>query len=904
MRQREPPERSDRSWATPPAVHRTIVVADVEGFGDLRRTNAQQVMVRRGMYGALRRAFDRSGVPWEECHREDRGDGVLILVSAQVPKSPLVAALPRELAAALSEHNREHGDAARIRLRLAVHAGEVLLDEHGVTGAAVTMVFRLIEAERLKSVLAASSGTLALIVSRWFFEEVVRQTPDARPSRYRPVRVVVKETETTGWICLPDDPRPPDVGSFPPTRAGIVPRQLPGGVRGFVGRTSELRALDEALDATDAGDTVTILAIDGMAGVGKTALAVHWAHRVVERFPDGQLYVNLRGFDPTGPPVTPAEAVRGFLDAFGLPAERIPESPEAQAALYRSLLAGRRMCVVLDNARDAGHVRPLVPGGPGCAVIVTSRNRLTALAAGGARLLTLGLLTGTEARQLLAHRLGGRRISAEPRAAAEIIDSCARLPLALGIATAHAAGHPAFPLSTLAEELRGTRGRLAALDGGEPAANARAVFSWSYDQLDAGAARMFRLLGLLPGPDITVPAAASLVGIGAAQARALLDELARAHLAEEHAPGRFALHDLLREYAADLTEDHDGPAARDAALTRVLDHYLHTAHRAALLLHPRRRPVRLGPPPPGVTVGEPADYAQAWAWFEAEHPVLLAVVQSAAASGKDAHTWRLAWTLLDYLRRRGLWHDLASSHRAARAAAERSRSLLGQAHAWYGLGRAQALLGRDDEAYTYLRNALRLFKELGDLPGEAHIHIGLASILSYRARHNEALFHAERALDISNAADYQQGRALALSSIGWLHTLFGDPRRGLVHCRQALVLYRRIGDRHGEGHALHGAARAYHRLERHQDAIAHLRQALTVRQEIGDRQRQAADLCLLAEAHRATGDVEAAREAWRTALDILDQLPGVAVGAGGVTADSIRENLRELDGEMSPGPRP
>jgi Domain of unknown function (DUF4062) len=370
----------------------------------------------------------------------------------------------------------------------------------------------------------------------------------------------------------------------PPPPEMAVPRQLPTAVAGFAGRAAELEALTGLLEEpTLPGGTVVISAIDGTAGIGKTALAVQWAHQVADQFPDGQLYVNLRGFDPAGPPVTPAEAVRGFLDAFEVPAAPIPASLESQAARYRSLLAGRRVLVLLDNAHDADQVRPLLPGSPGCSVVVTSRNRLSSLIADGAHPLTVGLFTEADARQMLTRRLGEDRVAAQPQAVQQIIARCARLRLALSIVAARAAAHPDFPLTALAEELRDAEGRLQALD------RVTAVFSWSYRQLSDPAARLFRLLGLHPGPDITAPAAASLAAVPLAAVRPMLAELADANLITEHTPGRFTFHDLLRAYATTQTRTHDPGSDRNAALERILDHYLHTAQAAWSLSYPHQQ---------------------------------------------------------------------------------------------------------------------------------------------------------------------------------------------------------------------------------------------------------------------------------------------------------------------------
>lgn len=353
--------------------------------------------------------------------------------------------------------------------------------------------------------------------------------------------------------------------------AGQVPRQLPAAIAHFVGRTGELMHLTGLLeDAAGTAGTVMISAIGGTAGVGKTALAVYWAHQVADRFPDGQLYVNLRGFDPSGTPVTPAKAVRRFLGALGVTVTGIPADLDARADLYRSMLASRRMLIVLDNARDPAQVRPLLPGSPGCLVVVTSRNQLTSLvAAEGAWPLTLDVLTGAQAWELLARRLGTERIARQPQPLGELIRLCARLPLALSLAAACAATRPCLPLTALAAELKDEQRRLDVLDAGDPAASLRAAFSSSYRSLSGPAARMFRLLGVHPGPDISAPAAASLAGIPLPQARDALRELAQGHLLAEHTPGRFAFHDLLRAYAAGQAQKCEGEAGRRAALHRI-----------------------------------------------------------------------------------------------------------------------------------------------------------------------------------------------------------------------------------------------------------------------------------------------------------------------------------------------
>jgi transcriptional regulator with XRE-family HTH domain len=344
-----------------------------------------------------------------------------------------------------------------------------------------------------------------------------------------------------------------DAGS--PAGDLLVPRFLPLAVRGLVGRDSQLAALSQMLDQVSG--TALVIAISGIAGVGKTALAVHWAHRITAKFPDGQLFVNLRGFSPHSTRSASVDVICGLLDALGVCPEQVPASLENLAGLYRSLIAGKRLLIVLDNARDEQQARLLLPGSPGCLAIVTSRNQLTGLsAAEGAHLLTLDVLTDGEARTLLAARLGTDRTDAEPEAVAEIVTLSAGLPLALAVIAARAAARPKFSLSALAAEWRHAPSRLDALDSGDPAVSVRTVFSWSCQQLTPAAAEMFRLLGLHLGSDITVPAAASLAGILPCEAHLELAELARENLIIEHAPGRYLLHDLLRLYAAEQTRDH------------------------------------------------------------------------------------------------------------------------------------------------------------------------------------------------------------------------------------------------------------------------------------------------------------------------------------------------------------
>jgi Tfp pilus assembly protein PilF len=670
----------------------------------------------------------------------------------------------------------------------------------------------------------------------------------------------------------PREPTPDTRPDNRPDTVRPVPRQLPGAVRHFTGRAEQLAAL-AALGA-DAGRarTVVISAITGTAGVGKTALAVHWAHRIADRFPDGQLYVNLRGFDPNDQAMPAAEAIRRFLTALGVAPQRIPAEPDAQAALYRSELAGRRMLVVLDNARDTAQVRPLLPGAAGCLVLVTSRRQLAGLvAAEGAHPITVDLLTGEEAARLLAQRLGVDRVAAEPDAVAEIVDRCARLPLALAVVAARAATHPHLSLRVVADQLRDARlDTLAAAD--DPVTDARAAFSWSYRTLSPPAARLFRLFGLHPGADIAAPAAASLAGIPLAAARAQLAELTGASLLVEHAPGRYTCHDLLRAYAAELAHGCEPVEQRRAATGRVLDHYLHTAYAAVRLLYPTRDQVTLAAPRPGVSPEQPADHPCALDWFGAEHAVLTAAVEHAADGGWDTHTWQLAWTLSIYLDRRGQWHDQVTIGRAAVAAADRLADLPARARMRRALAIATTRLGSFDEASDELGRALDLYRQLGDATGQAHTHNAFAYLYHRRDDPARALEHSRQALDLFRAAGHRNGQANALNQAGWFQTLLGDHEQALVSCRQALDLHQELDNRVGQAGTWDSIGYIHHRLGQHAEALRCYQHALTLNRELGDRYYEADTLTHIGDARQAAGDPGAAREAWRQALAIFDDL--------------------------------
>ena len=671
------------------------------------------------------------------------------------------------------------------------------------------------------------------------------------------------------------------------TASAVTPAQLPADLAAFAGRQDHLDWLDATLGA-QAANAVVISAIAGTPGVGKTTLAVHWAHRVRERFPDGQLYANLRGFDPNDNAAPPAEVVRRFLDALKMPAARIPADFGAQVDLYRSLLAGKRVLVILDNARDPDQVRPLLPGTSGCLTVITSRNQLTGLVAiDGARPLALDLLTTQEAHALLAGRLGSERVDAEPDAVQELVTLCARLPLALAIAAAHIATRPRLSLAELVRQLRDSRRRLDTLTGDDPATDIRAVFACSYRALSPPAARLFRLLGLHPGPDVSAPAAASMAGTAPDEVKALLRELSRAHLVADHGTGRFVMHDLLREYAAECARADESEVDRRAAVARMLDHYLSTAHRAAMLLAPQRNPLDPRPPAAGVTPEELVDEVAALAWLTAEHQVLLAAIQGAGAAGFDDHAWRLAWSLADYLDRRGHWHDRVTAQTAALAAAQRIGDPRAEAIVHRGLAIVYVRQGRMDQSRVHSMQALRLSTELGDSVGSAYSHRALASVAEALGDREGTLDHAQQALALYRDVGDAIGAARALNNVGWAHANLGDARQAITYCREALRQLIPLRDRLTQASTWHSLGYAHNRLGEYGEAVDCYQHAADLCREIGDRLYEAESLTGLGETHRDAGDPAAAAAAWRRALDILDELrhPNAA---------AVRTRLAEL----------
>jgi DNA-binding SARP family transcriptional activator len=659
-----------------------------------------------------------------------------------------------------------------------------------------------------------------------------------------------------------------------------VPRQLPAANAQFTGREAQLAELDGLFDRPG-----TIGVLTGTGGIGKTTLAIHWAHQAADRFPDGQLYINLRGFDPSCEPIAPEAAVRSFLDAFGVPPEDIPTALETQTALYRSLLADKRLLLILDNARDDAQVRPLLPGSPGTLALVTGRLRLSGLVTQGAQAIRLDPLDPREAEHLLTNHLQGSRVTREPEAAQQIIDACAGLPLALAIVAARAADRPDFPLAAIAGELADANHRLDALAESDPAIDVRAVFSWSYQALTADAARLFRLLSVHPEPGFSLAAAAAIAEAPPQRTARLLAELTRANLLNAPTPGRHSFHDLLRAYASEQADEVDGQGELLAASRRMLDYYLHTAYTATRLIDPHRDPITvIAAPGPAPTRLD--DDTAALAWFAAEGASIAAAVRHAADRGLDSHCWQLAWALRDYLDL-GPWHDQAAIWELALDAARRIPDAAAQVRLSRLLADAYSHLDRTEDGHALLDAALTQCRALDDSIGEAHVHLIQARLWMRQQLYNEGIASGRESLALYRTADHLTGQASALNTTGWIHTLAGDHEQALACCEQALAILERIGDRHSQAATLDSLGYAHHQLGRYDRALAYFESALDLYRELGGARGEALVLRNLAETRHAIGDIAGARRAWRESLRLFELL-------GHRDADKVRARLAEL----------
>jgi tetratricopeptide (TPR) repeat protein/transcriptional regulator with XRE-family HTH domain len=694
-----------------------------------------------------------------------------------------------------------------------------------------------------------------------------------------------------------------------PTRNGSAsgtpaPRQLPLGVFGFTGRAEELAEMDSLL-----GQPVRICAVAGTAGVGKTALAVRWAHRVADRFPDGQLYLDLRGYDP-GQPVAPADALGRLLRGLGVEAADIPNDLAERSARYRSVLADRRVLVVLDNVSGADQVRPLLPGAPSCFVLVTSRDDLAGLVAReGARRIGLGTLTAAESAELL-RTLIGARVDEDAQSAASLAERCLRLPLALRIAAELATAHPATTLADLLADLRDEQQRLDLLDAtGDARTSFRSVFSWSYRHLSAEGARAFGLLGLHPAREIEPYAVAALTDLGLDQARALVGELARAHLIEPSGAGGYAMHDLLRTYAVERAHAVCPPDVRHAALSRLFDHYLYTAGAAMDTLFPHERGSRPETPPLRTPAPRVDDRDRAMRWLDEQRASLVAVAVYAARNGWPQHSIDLSCTLWRAFEVGGHYQEALAVHTSAASAADEHGydgadvlANLGGIHWWLGNhrraqayfeqslhghrhsgdqdGEARALarlglvyerLGDYRAALTRLRDALAIYRRTGNRHGEGSQLVNIGTLHRRLGDYAQAAEHHRQAAAVFVEIGEPRLEGYALGNLGAVYNLLGRHAEALAHLEQALSNCRLAGDRGGEGSALGTIGAIYGRWERYPQALDHLHRALAISRETGDRSLETETLNTLGETLRALREPQAALARHRDALASAEQ---------------------------------
>jgi tetratricopeptide (TPR) repeat protein len=669
-------------------------------------------------------------------------------------------------------------------------------------------------------------------------------------------------------------PVPPDHVTVEPaagTAAQIrppVPRQLPAAPAFFTGRSDELARLTTIFDErASSSATALVFAVSGMGGVGKTWLVLQWAHRHVARFTDGQLFADLRGFSPSAVARNPADVLRGFLLALGVEAARIPLDLDDRVGLFRSLVADRRMLIILDNARDSDQLTPLLPGSSTCTVLVTSRNRLARLVAvHGAHAVPVDVFTDADACDLLAGRLGSDRLVAEPDALATLVARCAGLPLALSIIACRAQIHPLFPLAELAAGIDDTSTRLGVLDRGDPVVSLPAVLSWSYDALPTEQARLFGLLGLAPSTDLSLPAVANLIDTSLAHTAALLRELEDAHLVQEHQPGRYRMHDLIKFYAADRARRDLPPTGRLGGLRRLLDFLLHTAYTAEPLLVPYRiHAIPIDPARPVISHVLP-DEASAWAWFETEHQSLLAAQRLALEQGWYGHAWQLGWFLRTFQYRRGLLHDLVATWQTGLAAAqhEDDPAPLSMAHRW--LGDAYTLIGRHDDGMRHLNQALALAQDAGNPLIEALNHYGLAVSWARQGDDQRALEYATTALRMFHDLDQAIPEAELHNTVGWLYTRLGRYGQATIHLQTALTRFRRLHHLVGETNTLDSLGYLAHQSGHYQQALDYYHQALALYRQFNDSFYEADTLNRIGDTYAALGQHDQAQQARQQAL--------------------------------------
>lgn len=665
-------------------------------------------------------------------------------------------------------------------------------------------------------------------------------------------------------------------------RTTWAPHQLPHDDANFVGRQNDLAALDRLVTNVDsAGENkpTIIVAIDGAPGTGKTTLAVHWAHRMTNRYPDVQLFLNLRGYSADDP-VRPAAALEVMLRSLEVPIERIPADLDERSALLRSTLAGRSSLVLLDNARNAAQVRALLPGA-GSLVIVTSRNQLRTLSIrDGAQRLTLRRLSRRDAVQLLSVAAGPERVAAEPQAAGRLTELCDRLPLALAIVAERA--QRADTLSHVVQTLTDEIGRLDSFGSGTDN-DLYAALSWSYRALEPRAAAMFRKLGLHPANDISLDAAAVLADLPVVQAKQVLDQLVDAHMVEQRRSNRYELHDLIRLYATDEAHRTESTVDIQAAIQRVLDWYLHAAVSADTVLQPNRRRDFVAPFEPGMPPPQFADHGQAITWFEQEFDCVRSVVRWAAAREWGSHAWRVAIAMTSFLDRRIAWREGAEILETAQQAAWAAGDRVGEGYTLNSLSCLHMDKGEFRSARDNLEQALDCFKDVSHHVGEMISLSNLGLVLAQVGEAERGLCLCEHALKLARKLDYRRGVAANLDNMGIAYSARGEYEHAIDCLSQANLLFNEIGEVESSLHNLYEIGRAHAAARNYAKSIRALRQAADGLEQLGNRRWQAVVMIELGKAISSAGHPGLARPSWTAALAVMTDL-----------ADPRAQELKEL----------
>src|SRR6266542_1140984 len=873
-------------------IYRGILGIDIEGFNRPEWTDPTRARLRARLHRLVDQAIAVAEIALSSTVRTDTGDGLWLLVSSEVSTARLLHPLVSRLASGLAGDNQQVPAAERLRLRVAVHAGEVLHDPYGHTGASFNHAARLLDAEATRAVLAASpTADVVLVVSDTVYEGVVRHGYEGiDPAGWQPIRLHAKETATRAWVHLPGlAAQPPLPAALVASRVGPpslpIPRELPFPPTDFTGRGGELAdlraliatgvAVDRAaggvgVRAGGAGrpGPVAIIAIDGMGGIGKSALALQIAHQLADAgaFPDGQLYVNLHGATPGLAPLAPLDALGRLLRALGVDPAAVPTEVEEAAARFRSLAAERRLLILLDNADSPRQVRPLLPGSPTCTVLVTSRQVLATLE--GARSLHLDVLPPEHALALLGRIVGEQRLVADPGAAAEVVRRCGRLPLALRIAGARLAARPAWPVQVLAEQLADATHRLEELTVGELAVRASFDVSLralqeSPDPVDRAAAAAFGLCSLPDGPDLSLAAAVRLLDRPEPATHALLERLVDAQLLESLRPGRYRFHDLVRLYAREhATGQHPEPE-RLAALARLFGFYTATAWHIMTLLDPGNpRPATADPRWTGG--GLPfTDELVALAWLETERANLLAAIAQAAQAAPAVPAelaGQLTRALYGLFETRGYWQDGLQGNRTAQASAHED------------LGVIYLRLGRYADAITSAQASLALHRKLGDRQGQADSLNHLAVVYRRLGRFAEASTCVQESLVLSRELGDRHGQDNSLASLGRVYGRVGRFVEAINCLQESLVLSRELRNRSCQADSLQGLGIVHGRQGRFVEAIACLQESLTLRRELGEHHGQAEALRDLGDALQAGAQQQQAEAAWQEALIICEAL--------------------------------